>query len=118
MLAYITGIVLNSSGVRASQSANFLNLKIFFRSSDRERLSIGDGETKVNGVEMSQCHQREVKLEGTSLKPQQVVKKEQTEEDFRVRYYIKETISHGESTKTSGSHKPTYQGLLYKKSCV
>ncbi|XP_056605354.1 lysine-specific demethylase 7A isoform X1 [Triplophysa dalaica] len=66
----------------------------------RERLSISDGETKVNGVEMSQCHQREVKLEGTSLKPLQIVKKEQTEEDFRVCYYIKESISHGGTVKT------------------
>lgn len=46
-----------------------------------------------------------MKLERTSLKPQQEVKKEQTEEDFGVCCTIKETISHGESTKTCWSHK-------------
>ncbi|XP_073723436.1 lysine-specific demethylase 7A [Misgurnus anguillicaudatus] len=65
----------------------------------RERLSVSNRVTKDIGVEKSQCHQREVKLERLSVHPQQEVKTEQTEEDIGVCCTIKETISHGEAVK-------------------
>ncbi|XP_051544832.1 lysine-specific demethylase 7A-like [Myxocyprinus asiaticus] len=66
----------------------------------RERMPISNGAAKLNGVEMSQCYQREVKMERLLMCPQQEVKKEKTEEEFGVHCTIKKPINHGETVQT------------------
>ncbi|XP_051975000.1 lysine-specific demethylase 7A-like isoform X2 [Xyrauchen texanus] len=66
----------------------------------RERMTISNGAAKLNGVEMSQCHQREVKMERLLMCPQQEVKKEKSEEEFGVHWTIKKPINHSETVQT------------------